>query len=56
MFEDLFHLVALGYCDEVFVDKGTWEALKKGKAARRPLANREFKDWLDRLSVQPPED
>ena len=56
MFEDLFHLVALGYCDEVFVDKGTWEALKKGKAARQPLANREFKDWLDRLPVRPPED
>jgi len=51
MFEDLFHLVALGYCDEVFADKGTWEALKKGRATRLPLANREFKHWLDRLPV-----
>lgn len=53
MFEDLFHLVALGYCDEVFVDKGTWEALKKGKAARLPSVNRKFKGWVDRLPVEP---
>ena len=51
MFEDLFHLVALGYCDEVFADKGTWEALKKGKASKLPLANREFGHWLDQLPV-----
>ena len=51
MFEDLFHLVALGYCDVVFVDKGTWEALKKGKASKLPFPHREFNTWLDRLSV-----
>ena len=38
MFEDLFHLVALAYCDITFVDGRTWEALKKGRNAGVPLA------------------
>ena len=51
MFEDLFHLVALAYCDVVFVDGQTWEALKKGKMLKLPLAHRDFKGWLEKSSV-----
>ena len=51
MFEDLYHLVALAYCDVVFVDSATWEALKKGKAARMPLRNGEFLAWVEGLGT-----
>ena len=54
MFEDLFHLVALAYCDITFVDGRTWEALKKGRNAgvpltKMPLRNGKFASWLKDL-------
>jgi hypothetical protein len=49
-FEDLFHLVALAYCDVTFADKRTCDALSKVKACKIPSLNSSFESWVDGLS------
>ena len=47
--EDLFHLVAVAYCDKAFADKRTLDALSKGRAYKLPVLNSEFVSWLEEL-------
>lgn len=47
--EDLFHLVAIAYCNKAFADKRTISALKTGRAYRLPTPNSEFASWLKSL-------
>jgi len=48
--EDLFHLVAIAYCDKAFADKRTIDALLKGRAYKLPAPNSEFVSWLEGIN------
>jgi len=49
IFEDFFHLMALAYCDIMFADGQTCEALKKGRAFKKPMPNAKFPGWANSL-------
>lgn len=47
--DDTFHLVGVAYCNVVFVDKRTWNALKIGGLEFLPRKNSNFSEWLEAL-------